>query len=85
MRIMVRGEAKEPPTNIRVLASADPLPIELAFEYERQTYSDWIKNHATLIEEKKNKNSAQIRYAAISAAVRVRMNEKSVPENVVEH
>lgn len=36
MRIMVRGEAIEPPTIIRVLATGDPLPVDLAFEYDRQ-------------------------------------------------
>ena len=37
MRIMVRGEGAEPPTLIHVLASGDELPIELAFEYDRQS------------------------------------------------
>jgi len=35
MRIMLRGEAVEPPTIVRVLASGDPLPLNLAFSYDR--------------------------------------------------
>jgi len=36
MRIMMRGEGVDPPTLIRVLATGDSLPVDLAFEYDRQ-------------------------------------------------
>jgi len=38
LRVMVRGEAAEPPTLVRVIADGNALPVDLAFDVERKRY-----------------------------------------------